>query len=126
MSPLLPGYLRLLWDEPGTAAALLLCGAGAERVVARAPALRSRVLTWYQVPGLDQERLSETLAMFHDVWEGVDPAKVGWADATVARGTFRTWAKITSRVYALSKRGRDVRVDRAVIEQACARLGPCP
>ncbi|MFI8106832.1 AAA family ATPase [Streptomyces sp. NPDC086023] len=124
-SPLLD-YLRLLWDEPGTAAALLLCGAGAERVIARAPALRSRVLTWHQVPGLDQERLAETLAMFHDVWEGADPADVGSADATVARGNFRTWAKITSHVYALTKRGRDVRVDRALIEQACTRLGPYP
>ncbi|MGW1768879.1 AAA family ATPase [Streptomyces sp. NPDC002073] len=126
LSPPLLDYLRLLWDESGTAAALLLCGAGAERVIARAPALRSRVLTWHQVPGLEQERLAETLAMFHDVWEGADPADVGWADATVARGNFRTWAKITSHVYALSRRGRDVRVDRALIEQACARLGPYP
>lgn len=126
LSPPLLDYLRLLWDEPSTAAALVLCGAGAERVIARAPALRSRVLTWHQVPGLDQERLAEILAMFHDVWEGVDPAEVEWADATVARGNFRTWAKITSHVYALSKRGRDVRVDRALIEQACARLGPYP
>ncbi|MGW1641977.1 AAA family ATPase [Streptomyces lavendulae] len=126
LSPPLLDYLRLLWDEPGTAAALLLCGAGTERVIARAPALRSRVLTWNQVPGLGQKRLGETLALFHDVWEGVDPADVGWADATVARGNFRTWAKITSHVYALAKRGRDVGVDRALIEQACARLGPCP
>ncbi|MGW2651876.1 AAA family ATPase [Streptomyces sp. NPDC001393] len=126
LSPPLLDYLRLLWDEPGTAAALLLCGAGAERVIARAPALRSRVLTWHQVPGLDQERLTETLAMFHDVWEGVDPADAGWADATVARGNFRTWAKITSHVYAMSKRGQDVTVDRPLIEQACARLGPYP
>ncbi|MFF4299337.1 AAA family ATPase [Streptomyces vinaceus] len=126
LSPPLLDYLRLLWDEPGTAAALLLCGAGAERVIARAPALRSRVLTWHQVPELDQGRLAETLAMFHDVWEGAEPADVGWADATVARGNFRTWAKITSHVYALSKRGRDVRVDRALMEQACARLGPYP
>ncbi|MET9518255.1 AAA family ATPase [Streptomyces sp. NPDC002994] len=113
LSPPLLDYLRLLWDEPGTAAALVLCGAGAERVIARAPALRSRVLTWHQVPGLDQDRLTQTLAMFHAVWEGVDPADVGWADATVARGNYRTWAKITSHVYALSKRGQDVRADRS-------------
>ncbi|WP_078904301.1 ATP-binding protein [Streptomyces xanthophaeus] len=126
LSPPLLDYPRLLWDEPGTASALLLCGAGAERVIARAPALRSRVLTWHQVPGLEQERLAETLAMFHDVWEGAEPADVAWADATVARGNFRTWAKITSHVYALSKRGRNVQVDRALIEQACTRLGPYP
>nr|WTA00194.1 AAA family ATPase [Streptomyces sp. NBC_00857] len=47
-SPLLD-YLRQLWDEPGTAAALVLCGAGSERAVARAAALRSRVLTWHQL-----------------------------------------------------------------------------
>ncbi|MCF3183118.1 AAA family ATPase [Streptomyces polychromogenes] len=126
LSPPLLDYLRLLWDQPGTAAALLLCGAGAERVIARALSLRSRVLTWHQVPGLDQERLSETLAMFHDVWEGADQADVAWADATVARGNFRTWTKITSHVYALAKRNRDVRVDRVLIEQACTRLGPYP
>lgn len=126
LSPPLLDYLRLLWDEPGTAAALVLCGAGAERVIARVPALRSRVLTWHQVSGLDEERLAEMLAMFHDVWEGVDPADVAWADATVARGNFRTWAKITSHVYALTKLGRDEYVDRGLIEQACARLGPYP
>ncbi|MYT22899.1 hypothetical protein GTW69_21875 [Streptomyces sp. SID7760] len=47
LSPPLLDYLRLLWDESGTAAALLLCGAGAERVIARAPALRSPVLNWH-------------------------------------------------------------------------------
>ncbi|MFJ3638077.1 hypothetical protein [Streptomyces sp. NPDC090112] len=64
--------------------------------------------------------------MFHAVWEGVDPADVGWADATVARGNFRTWAKITSHLYALSKRENTTRADRLLIEQACARLGPYP
>ncbi|GGW24844.1 ATP-binding protein [Streptomyces alanosinicus] len=126
LAPPLLDYLRLLWDEPGTAAALVLCGAGAERVIARAPALRSRVLTWHQTAGLEQGGLVETLRLFHEVWEAVDPADVVWADSTVARGNFRTWAKITSHVYVLSKRGQDVRVDRRLIEQACARLGPYP
>ncbi|MFJ3638078.1 AAA family ATPase [Streptomyces sp. NPDC090112] len=53
LSPAVLDYLRLLWDEPGTAASLLLCGAGAERMIARAPALRSRVLTWHQVAAMD-------------------------------------------------------------------------
>ncbi|NSC25749.1 ATP-binding protein [Streptomyces albus subsp. chlorinus] len=124
LSPPLLDYLRLLWDEPGTAAALVLCGAGAERVIARAPALRSRVLTWHQVTGVEPDRLSETLAMFHDVWEGTQPADVEWADATVARGNFRTWAKITSHLYALTKRSQHPGADRSLLEQACARLGP--
>ncbi|MEW2588485.1 ATP-binding protein [Streptomyces virginiae] len=126
LSPAVLDYLRLLWDEPGTAASLLLCGAGAERTIARAPAMRSRVLTWHQVPAMDPKQLTKTLAMFHAVWESVDPADVGWADATVARGNFRTWAKITSHLYALSKRENTTRVDRLLIEQACARLGPYP
>ncbi|MGW1117410.1 AAA family ATPase [Streptomyces tanashiensis] len=126
LSPALLDYLRLLWDEPGTVAALVLCGAGAERMIARAPAMRSRVLTWHQVPGMEPEQLTETLSMFHAVWESADPADVGWADATVARGNFRTWAKITSHVYALSKRESATRVGRSLIEQACARLGPYP
>ncbi len=124
LSPPLLDYLRLLWDEPGTAAALLLCGAGTERVIARAPALRSRGLTWHQVTGMEPGRLSETLAMFHDVWEGTDPADVEWADATVARGNFRTWAKITSHLYALTKHSQHPGANRSMLEQACARLGP--
>ncbi|WP_406300419.1 ATP-binding protein (plasmid) [Embleya sp. NBC_00888] len=43
-------YLRLLADAPTTRTSLVLCGAGAERTIARAPALASRVLTWQQVP----------------------------------------------------------------------------
>ncbi|NUK82342.1 AAA family ATPase [Streptomyces lunaelactis] len=126
LSPPLLDYLRLLWDEPGTAAALVLCGAGAERVIAGAPALRSRVLTWHQMAGLEPDRLAETLRLFHEVWEGADPADVVWADSTVARGNFRTWAKITSHVYGLSKRRNNPAVDRSLVEQACARLGPYP
>ncbi|NUK55449.1 ATP-binding protein, partial [Streptomyces lunaelactis] len=126
LSPPLLDYLRLLWDEPGTAAALVLCGAGAERVIARAPALRSRVLTWHQVAGLEQDRLVETLRLFHEVWEGAEAADVVWADSTVARGNFRTWAKITSHVYGLAKRRKSPLVDRSLIEQACSRLGPYP
>ncbi|MGP3991768.1 hypothetical protein [Streptomyces sp. 3N207] len=38
------GYLRLLIDAPITETAMVLCGAGAERTLARAPALASRVL----------------------------------------------------------------------------------
>lgn len=126
LSPALLDYLRLLWDEPGTSAALVLCGAGAERVIARAPALRSRVLTWHQTPAMEQARLVETLRLFHEVWEAADPADVVWADSTVAHGNFPTWAKITSHVYAPVRRQKSPLVDRSLIEQACARFGPYP
>ncbi|WP_326813414.1 ATP-binding protein [Streptomyces scopuliridis] len=46
-------YLRLLADAPTTQTSLVLCGAGAERTLARAPALASRVLTWQHVPRLE-------------------------------------------------------------------------
>jgi hypothetical protein len=38
LTPPLLDYLRQLWDEPGTFAALVLCGAGSERAITRAPA----------------------------------------------------------------------------------------
>ncbi|MFE3947181.1 ATP-binding protein [Streptomyces sp. NPDC059118] len=46
-------YLRPLVDAPTTQMALVLCGASAERTLARAPALAFRVLTWQQVSRLD-------------------------------------------------------------------------
>ncbi|MGW0886262.1 hypothetical protein [Streptomyces sp. NPDC002671] len=93
-------------------------------MIARAPALRSRVLTWHQVSALEQARLVETLRLFHEAWETADPADVVWADPTVARGNFRTWAKITSHVYALVRRQKSPLADRSLIGQACALLGP--
>ncbi|MBQ1159551.1 ATP-binding protein [Streptomyces sp. A73] len=126
LPPPLLDYLRLLWDEPGTAAALVLCGAGAERGITRVPALRARVLTWHKVARVEPDHLTETLATFHDVWEGASPADVKRADAAVARGNFRTWAKITSHLYALAKRSRHTRADSSLIKQACARLAPTP
>ncbi|MBJ6636965.1 ATP-binding protein [Streptomyces sp. DHE7-1] len=55
LSPPVLDYLRQLWDSPGCTAALVLCGAGSERALARAAAMRSRVLTWHQVSRLDTE-----------------------------------------------------------------------
>ncbi|MDF4248777.1 hypothetical protein [Streptomyces sp. WMMB303] len=73
---------------------------------------------------MEPDQLTKTLTLFHDVWEGTQPADVEWADATVARGNFRTWAKITSHLYALTKRSQHPGADRSLLEQACARLGP--
>ncbi|MFJ9655727.1 AAA family ATPase [Streptomyces microflavus] len=95
LSPPVLDYLRQLWDSPGCAAALVLCGAGSERALARAAAMRSRVLTWHQVSRLDTQDIPRTLGLFHPVWEDADPADLGRADEQTARGNFRTWAKIT-------------------------------
>lgn len=126
LPPSLLDYLRLLWDEPGTAAALVLCGATAEQAIDNVPAVRSRVLTWHQTAGLEPEQLAETLTEFHDIWADAEPADIAWADSTVARGNFRTWAKITSHLYALVQRNPRTHIDRPVIKQACARLSTYP
>ncbi|MEU2725829.1 hypothetical protein [Streptomyces smyrnaeus] len=83
-------------------------------------------MTWHKVAGVEPDHLTETLATFHDVWEGANPADVKRADAAIARGNFRTWAKITSHLYALAKRSRHTKVDSSLIKQACARLAPTP
>jgi hypothetical protein len=126
LTPPLLDYLRQLWDAPGCAAALVLCGAGSERALARASALRSRVLTWHQVGRLDASGVPQTLSLFHPVWAQADADDVARVDEQMARGNFRTWAKITSHVYAARERDPARRVDRELIEQACARLGPYP
>ncbi|MFC9627095.1 AAA family ATPase [Streptomyces sp. NPDC056930] len=123
LTPLLLDYLRQLWEEPGTVAALVSCGAGSERAVDRAPALRSRVSTWHQVDRMEKNQVPDTLQLFHPVWDAADPADLAWADASTARGNFRTWAKITSHVYAALHRSPGA-VDRALLERACTRLGP--
>ncbi|MFE9393580.1 AAA family ATPase [Streptomyces sp. NPDC006784] len=126
LPPSLLDYLRLLWDEPGTAAALVLCGATSEQAIDNVPAVRSRVLTWHQTAGLEPDQLTETLTEFHDIWADAEPADIAWADSTVACGNFRTWAKITSHLYALVQRNPRTHVDRPMIEQACARLRTYP
>jgi hypothetical protein len=126
LSPPVLDYLRQLWDAPGCAAALVLCGAGSERALARAAAMRSRVLTWHQVSRLGTGDVPQTLGLFHPVWEDADQADLVAADEQTARGNFRTWAKITSHVCAARSREPGTRVGRDAIDRACARLGPYP
>jgi hypothetical protein len=96
LTPPLLDDLRQLWDAPGCAAALVLCGAGSERALARASALRSRVLTWHQVGRLEASQVPAMLSLFQPVWAQADPDDR--VDEHMARGNFRTWAKITSHV----------------------------
>ncbi|WP_161359137.1 ATP-binding protein [Streptomyces sp. SID3343] len=117
-------YLRLLVDAPTTRTSLVLCGAGAERTLARAPALASRVLTWQQVPRLDAPQVPGVLRLFHPLWDAVADEDVAHADQTCARGNFRAWAKITSHLYAVRHRDSGKNVDRALLAWACSRLGP--
>ncbi|MEU9033140.1 ATP-binding protein [Streptomyces sp. NPDC048383] len=117
-------YLRLLADAPTTRTALVLCGAGAERTLARAPALASRVLTWHHSPRLDAAQVPAVLRLFHPLWHSAADEDLVRADECFGRGNFRTWAKITSHVYAALDRRTDATVDHAVLTWACSRLGP--
>jgi hypothetical protein len=119
-------YLRLLMDAPTTQATTVLCGAGSERTLARAPALASRILTWHQVPRLEAAQLPDVLPLFHPLWATADPTDLHHADQTCARGNFRTWAKLTSHVYAALDRHPATAVDRSLLTWACSRLGPGP
>ncbi|WP_405021611.1 ATP-binding protein (plasmid) [Kitasatospora sp. NBC_00070] len=74
-------YLRLLADAPTTQMSLVLCGAGAERTLARAPALASRVLTWQHVPRLAAPQITAVLRRFHPLWHTAADA-----DRPAARG----------------------------------------
>ncbi|MEV8320869.1 ATP-binding protein [Streptomyces sp. NPDC059900] len=119
-------YLRLLIDAPTTRASLVLCGAGAERSLNRAPALASRVLTWQHMPRLEASQLPAVLRLFHPLWDTALDEDLLHADETCARGNFRTWAKITSHLYAIRDRHPERPVDRQLVTWACGRLGPHP
>ncbi|RLU80183.1 hypothetical protein CTZ27_35675 [Streptomyces griseocarneus] len=119
-------YLRLLFDAPTTRMSLVLCGAGAERTLARAPALASRVLTWHQVNRLDADQIPGVLRLFHPLWDAAVDADLLHADAKRAKGNFRTWAKITSHAYATLARTPGTAVDQALLSGVCSRLGPTP
>ncbi|MET8748225.1 AAA family ATPase [Streptomyces sp. NPDC004728] len=119
-------YLRLLLDAPTTQASLVLCGAGAERTLARAPALASRVLTWQQMPRLETVQVPGVLRLFHPLWDTATDTDLLHTDETCAQGNFRTWAKITSHAYAALDRRPGHTVDAALLAQACTRLGPRP
>ncbi|MFE3206349.1 AAA family ATPase [Embleya sp. NPDC059237] len=119
-------YLRLLADAPTTHTSLVLCGAGAERTLARAPALASRVLTWQHVPRLEASQVPGVLRLFHPLWDTATDEDLLHTDRAHARGNFRTWAKITSHAYAARDRDAATGVDRTLLTWACARLGPNP
>ncbi|WP_239512999.1 ATP-binding protein [Streptomyces actuosus] len=64
LTPPLLDHLRQLWDAPGCAAALVGCGAGSERALARASALHPRMLSWHQVGRLEPSQVPQTLTLF--------------------------------------------------------------
>ncbi|MGW7086578.1 AAA family ATPase [Streptomyces sp. NPDC054871] len=117
-------YLRLLADAPATRTSLVLCGAGVERTLARAPALASRVLTWQHIPRLDPAQVPGVLRLFHPLWHTAADADLLHTDQTYAHGNFRTWAKITSHAYAALDCRPESTVDAALLAHSCSRLAP--
>ncbi|WP_406292791.1 hypothetical protein OG948_00335 [Embleya sp. NBC_00888] len=111
-------HLRLLWGAPTATAALVLCGAGCERVPAPAPA--SRVLTRHELTRLGSARLPRTLRLFHHLWEIVATKDVRHVDDTVARGDFRIRAGITFHLHVIRVRRPDAVAGRELLGRACA------
>jgi hypothetical protein len=82
-------YLRNLWDDPGMRVALVLCGAGSERVARWVPSLASRVGAWLDVQRLAPADVPEMMAAFHPLWGAAGAAEVGWVDEHAAGGSAR-------------------------------------
>ncbi|OEV06282.1 hypothetical protein AN216_00345 [Streptomyces oceani] len=75
---------------------------------------------------MDTSQVPGALRLFHPLWDPVADEDVAHADEICGRGNFRTWAKITSHVYAACERRSEAMVDRALLAWACSRLGPTP
>ncbi|MEV6174909.1 hypothetical protein AB0L99_42725 [Streptomyces sp. NPDC051954] len=75
---------------------------------------------------MDVSQLPTVLRLFHPLWDTATDDDLSYADETCAQGNFRTWAKITSHLYATCSPHPDKHVDRALLTWACSRLGPHP
>ncbi|MFE5330459.1 hypothetical protein ACFRCG_29140 [Embleya sp. NPDC056575] len=66
------------------------------------------------------------LRLFHPLWDAVADEDLLHIDQTCARGNFRSWAKITSHLYAARHHEPGRNVDHTLPAWACSRLGPPP
>ncbi|MFG1663828.1 AAA family ATPase [Streptomyces sp. Y7] len=117
-------YLQSLWDHPQARMALVLCGAGSERAVARVPQLASRVCAWQEVGRLAGSEVAATVSAFHPLWAGVAGGEVAWIDQSCTHGVFRTWAALTTHLQNALLTGPDAAVDRALLRRLFRRLSP--
>lgn len=78
------------------------------------------------MPRLDGNQLPTAQRLFHPLWDAASDADLLHADASRAKGNFRTWAKITSHAYAALARSPETEVDQALLSRAFSRLGPTP
>ncbi|MGP3927237.1 AAA family ATPase [Streptomyces sp. 8N616] len=117
-------YLQSLWDHPQARMALVLCGAGSERAVARVPQLASRVCAWQEVGRLAGSEVAATVSAFHPLWAGVAGGEVAWIDQSCTHGVFRTWAALTTHLQNALLTVPDGTVDRALLRRLFRRLSP--
>ncbi|MEU6184145.1 ATP-binding protein [Streptomyces coeruleorubidus] len=117
-------YLQSLWDHPQARMALVLCGAGSERAVARVPQLASRICAWQEVGRLAAGEVAATVSAFHPLWAGVADGEVAWIDQSCTHGVFRTWAALTTHLQNALLTVPDATVDRALLRRLFRRLSP--
>ncbi|MFG3207298.1 AAA family ATPase [Streptomyces sp. NPDC048192] len=117
-------YLQSLWDHPQARMALVLCGAGSERAVARLPQLASRICAWQEVGRLAAGEVGATVSAFHPLWAGVTDGEVAWIDQSCTHGVFRTWAALTTHLQNALLTVPDATVDRALLRRLFRRLSP--
>jgi hypothetical protein len=117
-------YLQSLWDHPGTRITLVLCGAGSERALSRLPQLASRVGAWQEVPRLTGAEVASVVTGFHPLWGTVPARDLEWIDRSCARGTFRTWAALTTHLQNALLTTADASVDRALLGRLFQRVAP--
>ncbi len=117
-------YLQSLWDHPQARMALVLCGAGSERAVARVPQLASRVCAWQEVGRLAGGEVAATVSAFHPLWAGVAGGELAWIDQSCTHGVFRTWAALTTHLQNALLTVPDATVDRALLRRLFRRLSP--
>lgn len=117
-------YLQGLFDHPGTRVTLVLCGAGAERAVARLPQLASRVSAWQEVPRLPAAQVPAVMGEFHPLWRTVPAKDLRWIDGACAHGSFRAWSALTVHLQNALLTVPDAQVDRVLLRRLFQRVGP--
>ncbi|MFD4510971.1 ATP-binding protein [Streptomyces sp. NPDC058457] len=117
-------YLQSLWGHPHARMALVLCGAGSERAVARVPQLASRICAWQEVVRLAVGEVAAAVPVFHPLWAGVAGGEVAWIDQSCTHGVFRIWAALTTYLQSALVTVPDAMVGRELLGRLFRRLSP--
>ncbi|WP_253208187.1 ATP-binding protein [Streptomyces sp. YPW6] len=107
-------YPQSLWHHPGTRIRLVLLGPGSERALTRLPHLVGRMDAWQVVPRLAGAEVATVVTGLHLLWRTVPAPDLKWIDQSFTRGTFRTWAALTTHLQNAPLTTADASVDRAL------------